>query len=489
MRSATPMTPERVVVWPLVALVVLAPLPFGAVAPWAWGPLAIGVALVMAGYGVAAIALKSKPPVPARMIRLPLILYGLVGVWIVIQMVPFTPTAWHHPIWRETATALGRAVPGRISVAPYLEGSALARYLTYGGIFWLSLQCGRRRETARHVFYAIAVAGTLYAVYGLYAYLNGGMKILWFHKEWYVFSLTSTFVNRNSYATFAGIGLVVVTALFTRRMLRVRAQGEGRRERARLLIQSLAERDWLLLLLWVIIAAALLLTKSRAGLVSTLIGLAAFAAIIGLSPSVSTRAGRIAAISIVTIGLGFLAVSGDAVTKRLLQTSVADESVRRSLYGMTMEAIGDSPLLGFGYGSFGRVFHLYRGASKPFRIRSEKAHDTYLENAMELGLPAAGALFVAVGALMVLCVAGVRRRHRDVIYPAAGVAVTILVGVHSTIDFSLQIPAITATYSLLMGTACAQCWSSRQTLSNGPRRRRIVAAARPQAPAGDQSVE
>ena len=198
---------------------------------------------------------------------------------------------------------------------------------------------------------------------------------------------------------------------------------------------------------------------------------------------------RIAAISIVAIGLGFLFVSGEAVTKRLLQTSVADEAVRRSLYAMTLEAIGDAPLLGFGYGSFERVFHLYRGASKPFRVRSEKAHDTYLENAMELGLPAAGALFAAVGALTILCVMGVRRRRRDVIYPAAGVAATVLVGVHSTIDFSLQIPAVTATYSLLMGTACAQCWSSRRNLSGGPRRRGGGTAEKRPEPSGDQSVE
>lgn len=483
------MTLERIVIWPLLALVMLAPLPFGSVESWAWGPLGLGVAVVLAGYALAQIALQSEPPVPARLIRVPLVLYGLVGLWIVVQMVPFTPTAWHHPIWRETAAALGEAVPGRITVAPYLEGSALARYLTYGGIFWLSLQCCRRRETARHVFYAVALTGALYAIYGIYAHLSGEMKILWFKKEWYVFSLTSTFVNRNSYATFAGIGLVVVTALFTRRMLRVRAEGEGRRERMRLLIQNLAERDWVLLLLWAIIATALFLTKSRAGLVSTLIGLATFAAIIGLSPSVSARAGRMAAIAIVAIGLGFLFVSGEAVTKRLLQTSVGDEAIRRSLYSMTLEAIGDAPLLGLGYGSFERVFHLYRGASEPFRIRSEKAHDTYLENAMELGLPAAGALFAAVGTLVVLCVMGVRRRRRDVIYPAAGVAVTVLVGVHSTIDFSLQIPAVTATYSLLLGTACAQCWSSRRDLSGGPRRRDAGAAEKRPKPTGDQSVE
>ncbi len=47
-------------------------------------------------------------------------------------------------------------------------------------------------------------------------------------------------------------------------------------------------------------------------------------------------------------------------------------------------------------------------------------------------------------------------------YPCIGVAATALVGAHSFVDFSLQIPAVTATYCLLMGAACAQSWSSRR---------------------------
>ncbi len=41
-------------------------------------------------------------------------------------------------------------------------------------------------------------------------------------------------------------------------------------------------------------------------------------------------------------------------------------------------------------------------------------------------------------------------------------AATVLVAVQSIVDFSLEIPAVTATYMLIMGAACAQCWSSRR---------------------------
>lgn len=81
---------------------------------------------------------------------------------------------------------------------------------------------------------------------------------------------------------------------------------------------------------------------------------------------------------------------------------------------------------------------------------------------MELGLPATPLLFLAIGALFARCLIGVRIRRLDAIYPSIGVAATVLVAAHSLVDFSLQIPAVAAAYTLLMGAAMAQSWSSRK---------------------------
>ncbi|MEE8430492.1 MAG: prepilin-type N-terminal cleavage/methylation domain-containing protein [Candidatus Desulfatibia sp.] len=64
------------------------------------------------------------------------------------------------------------------------------------------------------------------------------------------------------------------------------------------------------------------------------------------------------------------------------------------------------------------------------------------------------------------CVFGIRRRQRDWVYPSVGVAATILVVIHSLVDFSLQIPAVAITYACIMGVACAQSYSSRQNPSS-----------------------
>jgi hypothetical protein len=62
----------------------------------------------------------------------------------------------------------------------------------------------------------------------------------------------------------------------------------------------------------------------------------------------------------------------------------------------------------------------------------------------------------------VLTFVGLRRRRREAVYSCVGFASTVLVAAHSTVDFSLQIPAVAVTYCLIMGAACAQSWSSQR---------------------------
>jgi hypothetical protein len=78
---------------------------------------------------------------------------------------------------------------------------------------------------------------------------------------------------------------------------------------------------------------------------------------------------------------------------------------------------------------------------------------------MELGWPMALGLVVCVLLLAMGCVRGVRRSNSHWVYPATGLAATVLVGLHATVDFSLQIPAVAIAYAAILGIACAQARS------------------------------
>lgn len=456
------MNPEKIVYRPLLLLVILSPLPLASVMAWSWSLIGALTGIMLLVWTGATLLTRSTPPVLLRRIWLPVALFVPVVLWSFAQMSPATPESWHYPLWADVRSALGPDVAGGIAPDPYETGSALLRLLSYAGVFWLALQCCRDSERAYTALRVLAGAGLVYGVYGLAVFFSGSPVVLWFQKISYLEDLTSTFVNRNSYATYAGLGLICVTALLTRRFVRVAGGGTSAKESVRLFLVEFVEREWFFLLVWLVLATALLLTHSRAGFASTGAGLAAFFIAVIASPSVPSRAAKAIAASVLAAGMVFVAISGDDLIRRLSATSIDREQVRQELARLSMDAIASSPLTGTGLGSFEQVFHVYRGDTRAYKLRSRRAHNTYLENTMELGIPAAIALYGALGGLLLICILGIWRRRRDTIFPAVGIGATVLVGVHSLVDFSLQIPAVAVTYSLIMGLACAQSWATRR---------------------------
>ena len=444
--------------WSLIALVVLAPLPLASARPWSWGLMATFVGLLLVAWGVKTWRDEAAPAVGLRRTWFILFVFGLAAGWGVAQMLPLTPPTWHHPLWTDAVSALGVPVTGAVSVDPFETGTALLRLLTYAGIFWLSLQYCRSAKRARQVFLALALAGLLYSAYGLVIGFSGARMVLWFEKEAYVDNLTSTFVNRNSYATYAGLTLLCATGLLIALLSGAIGDHLGSRERTRGLLQAIAGRGSALLVAFVVIVTALLLTDSRGGFLSTVLGVLALLVAVGSTPTMRLRHALAMALPVLGAGIAFFLFSGETTAERLAGTTIESEE-RARVYEITLEAIGDAPLRGTGYGTFEQVFRIYRDE----RVLGiyDKTHNTYLENVLELGLPAASLLFLSIAALFARCLIGVRTRRRDVVYPCIGVGATVLVAAHSLVDFSLQIPAVAATYALLMGAAVAQSWSSR----------------------------
>ena len=445
--------------WLLIAVVVLAPLPFASVYPWSWSLMAVIIGALLVAWSVSAALGKLKPAFGLRRTWPFVLLFLIPVVWAALQSLPITPEAWHHPLWRSAADVLGMELAGSVSLDPENTISALVRLLTYGGIFWLSLQYARDPARARQVFLALSVAGLVYSAYGLVVEFSGSQTILWYDKFAYENALTSTFVNRNSYATYAGLTLLCATGLLLNMVSKSLTSG-GAREQFLQLVDSMTPRSWMLLVAWIIGMTALILTHSRGGFLSASLGIMSLAIAMTLTRAVKARYAFVLGAMTVTAGMVFFAVAGEILDQRLAATSL-DSEERPEVYELTLDAIEAAPMLGTGYGSFAEVFRFYR--RDDIHAMYLRAHNTYLENALELGIPAAFALFAAFAGMAVLTYRGLRRRRRAVIYPCTGFAATILVAAHSTVDFSLQIPAVAATYALLMGAACAQSWQTKRS--------------------------
>jgi len=452
---------SRVVFWPLLAVVLLAPLPFASVNEWAWAPLTAITAAILSVWVVLLIIGKLRVAVPAKKVAFTGTLFLLVVIWIVAQSLPYTPISWHHPAWHQAAQSLGTTVLGSISLDKDLTYSALTRLLWYVTVFWLSLQLCRTERLARQALNALALAAFVYAFYGLFVEFTGIRMVLWTKKYAYFDNVTSTFINRNSYATYAGIGLICLTAVMARRFASVPVVETTFAARMVDTIELVFARGWHFLVAWAAIVTALLLTDSRAGVVAGFIGLFTFLGSLALSRAISRKAVLSTLALLLTAVTGFLLMSGDAVLRRMAKT-IGISDIRFELYDITLGIIAKFPLVGTGYGTFSRAYQMYHPNTPRIRVPVHHAHNTYLENALELGIVAASALTLAVAYLAIMCLRGIRRRRQDIFYPAVGVGASVLVGAHSLVDFSLQIPAVATTYAFLMGLACAQSWSKRE---------------------------
>ncbi len=450
--------------WSLIALVVLAPLPFASVPAWSWGLIACITGILLIAWSTRLAISGETPPVGLRRIWPFALLFGFTVAWAAVQVLPVTPVSWHHPLWRSVAETIGGDGDGSISLNPFATRTALVRLLAYGGVFWLSLQYCRSSERAWQAIYALTIAGLAYSVYGLIVEFSATHMILWYDKNAYRDDLTSTFVNRNSYATYAGLTLICASGLLLKILSENFETSRGWREGLRRLLDNVTVRGWVLLVAWITVSTALLLTHSRGGFVSAYLGLLTLCVTFALTRQVRLRFAVFATGLVVVGGTFFFALGGD-VTDQRLAAALDEQEERPHVYELTLQAIEAAPVLGTGYGTFEEVFRFYRDRSlNAFYMR---AHNTYLENALELGLPGAAALFLTIGGLSILTLLGVLRRRHDAIFPCIGFAATTLVASHSLVDFSLQVPAVAFTYSLLMGTACAQSFSTRKRANSG----------------------
>ena len=124
---------------------------------------------------------------------------------------------------------------------------------------------------------------TAYAIYGLIDFWTGNATFLQMPKGDYYGGVSATFVNRNSFATYAGLALVACLANL---VSAAEASGGGGSRRHQLSTFEMLGRSAGKLAVIFILATALLLTGSRGGLLATLLGTAALLMSFYIAPSV-----------------------------------------------------------------------------------------------------------------------------------------------------------------------------------------------------------
>jgi O-antigen ligase len=458
---------EQVLFWAFIAGLAWTPFWFGSNDLVAWGINAVlfpGLAVI---YEVSILIRGERHPLSIKELWIPAALFVAVVLWIGFQNATWTPSFLHHPIWGLTADVLDREVAGSISVNRDLTTLALLRLVTAASVFWIAVQLCRDGARAMRLLFSIAIIGAIYAGYGLISLAMTPGYVLWVKTSAQHGFVTSTFINRNSFATYAGMGLVVICALILRLYCHeFTSVGGSVRFRIAAFIEVTGQKGAALFGCGFVVLVALLMSGSRGGIVATALGLSILGALTlrRRKKGAAEQREAIIVFGALLVAATFLAF-GDVFVGKLTHEGLYDPG-RMQLYTLTIGSILRAPLLGYGYGTFADVFPMFRDQAMGTMERWDMAHDTYLEVLQGLGLLFGSMLVASVILLVLRCVKGAITRRQNETMPCVAASVALLVGVHSLVDFSLQMQAIAITFMALLGAGVAQSESSRRALED-----------------------
>ena len=399
----------------LIGLLLLTPLPFGSVHPWATSALQAAVG-VLAALTVTRMLATREVVIPRHPVLWPAL---AMAILVAIQVI--RPEG---------------------SVSPYATWRSAQLYLT---LLVLLVVLGAHLVTRARIIRMVSVIvtwGVVLAVVGLVNHALGGTRILWLPKVDYLDRFTSTFVNPNHQALYFSIPLFLALGL----LLQIQPQvkfGAAPPRPASTAWQIGGVGRVLLVGAVMVLGVALLLTASRGGVLGALVGLGVLLILtLHRRGSWSLQIGlALAAVAFVGYASGF---AMDLLLERVrLVARDPLVDLRWPIWETTIQLVRERPLLGYGLGAFEDAFRVHQPLSIWIMKLVDYAHNDYLQLLAETGVLGALILLWAVVALGVFVI-GRWASRRDLFVRSlvmGGLAALTSVAVVSVTDFGLHMPA------------------------------------------------
>ena len=422
----------------LLAILLAAPLAFGAVQPWAWGTLAVAAFLLLLAWSIASVRQQCL-----RILWSPL--YVPAGFTFLLGMIQFSGHVTMDSIaTREALLKLSTDLilfflagqlfsPHGIAGEPRLRSGTRSAKPPIGGT-------GGDILSAPPLRWALVIYTFLLSLFAIFQFFSSEGLIYWVVKSprW----TFGPYVNHNHYAGLMEmlIPLSVASAL------------PALRRHASAVVAGC---------LVLIPIASLLLSGSRGGFISLLAeALLAAVLVFWCGPR---RARRLTALvggaAILAAALLFFWMAPRHIAERLARMGDGTHPPEVELGNRLVAArdslgiLRDHRWLGSGLGSFAEAFPRYQ--SFPSDFLWDHAHNDYAEALAETGLAGGAAILSALGLFLWLAFRNLRARLRDragwMQFAAALGCCGVLV--HSFADFNLHIPANAAWFVVCAAVA------------------------------------
>jgi O-antigen ligase len=444
-------------------LVLAAPIPMGGNREWAWSPMivAIGVIVLLCAAGIGGReGLKVSATESTPLLVLIACFLAFVAV-AVLQMSSFAPSSASAALYAKAGALLGQTLDPFPSLAVDETRDALLKCIGCAAIFMIARVLFRDPQWARLFLLVFILSAVVVVTYGIYmsvathsCYVGSYLKKAGpfdFRNDHCLMS--GTFVGSNNFGCFCGMALVAALAvLFDSQSSRPDREALEYGEETNPIAEWFSARRVTAAALSIYLMGGLLLSASRAGAAATGAGIVLLAWL--LLRGRSRKTVRRALIGGGVVAVLLLVIAGGAFLRKSSLLMEVGSLNRVVIWQVSLGAFLDAPWLGWGLGSFSDIYTIHQPPT--ITLPNDKAHSTPLEFLVEMGviggLPAIAACLIPWG----ICLLGGLRGRRQRLLPAAAFAIAGVAILHSTVDFSLQIPAIGFMVSALLGLGWAQ---------------------------------
>ncbi|QNG48502.1 O-antigen ligase family protein [Sphingobium yanoikuyae] len=368
----------------------------------------------------------------------------LWGTWLVLlfaQIIPLSPSIWHHLPGRNSAIAIYEQAgwSGKwhaLSLTPDKSWAAIFVSLPPFLMFLLSSRA--TREDLRAYLAIFLGVATLSAALGILQFGAGAGSPFYPYDTAHQGAGVGLFINRNHQATFLLLAIILSPALHI--------LGSERRGRA-----APAGRGSLIaFILAMIMSGGVLATTSRTGIM-----LLPFAVMVALGVAyIGGATGKKLFWGLGAVALMGLAMVPTPIVQHILERfSTVAEDDRGAYWANTRHAIGTYFPAGSGLGSFRTIYPTVEPLEQVGPLRVNNAHNDYLEFALEAGLPGLILLILVLALIAGATIHGLRPsnppRRRALILACAG-GLFILMG-FSLVDYPLRMHSIAIVAAMLLG--------------------------------------
>lgn len=433
----------------LKTLILLSPLPFGSVTPF-FSPLFYLSALILGFYGY------RQHFHQREIIGEKWIVRGawVMGGFLVLQLIPLPRVLLSlvSPVAVETLTRFKETVPAfhPLSLVPFQTFETLIHFMVFMFLAWLLMRINLRRREMVGILNAIVYSGVFQALFGLAKFFSGNRKFfLLFHtqkQDVYSNYLTGTIGNPNHFAFYLELVFPIALALLFVQVdsLKTFPSFQERMHQ----VVDFKNKSLIFLGAILLVNMAILLTGSRAGIITTALSALVFVQLAVYLAGKSEIRKRLKWIFIAIVLLASIVGIQNTIQKFIKSPLAA--SGRMTRWPDTVSMALDFPVAGTGLGTYKYAFFLYDSEGIKW---STHAHNDYLEVLSDGGLMGTLAFAILVwGFLNAYMRRWWQRRHPQIKMLGIGILTAFFAALfHSLFDFSLRIPTNMFLLVVLVG--------------------------------------